>query len=53
MKISKMSNKQLKEEYTAAYDAVYGICGYGTSEVLWLENLERELDKRGLKIKRE
>ena len=50
MKLSEMTNKQLEEEYIS-YDEIINKVGcYGTKDLMWLNAIEKEIQKRGGEI---
>lgn len=50
MKISAMSNEELKKEYVGVCEMIDVIGCYGTSDLMWRDALEREIAKRGGEI---
>jgi len=50
MKISDMSNKKLKEEYTAVDETINVVKCFGTKDLMWRDALEKEILKRGGEI---
>lgn len=50
MKISEMSNKQLKEEYVSICETIDVIDCLGTNDLRWRDALEKEIAKRGMRI---
>lgn len=49
MKISKWSKKKLQEEYQSICQTIEH-CGYSCRDLMYRDNLEREIDKRGYEI---
>ena len=50
MKISEMASEQLKKEFISFYEVIYVSECYGVNDLLWLDALEAELEKRGYVI---
>ena len=50
MKISEMSNKEIKESYIDVCESIDVIDCFGTSDLRWRDALEKEIFKRGMKV---
>ncbi len=53
MKLSEMTNKELEEEYIAYDETVYKVGCYGTKDVMWLNAIEKEIERRGGEVHQE
>jgi len=48
--IKKMKKKELIDEYKSICQMIDDICCFGVKDVMYRELLEREIERRGLKI---
>jgi len=50
--IGKMTNKQLANEYEAMIEQIENIGCFGVKDVIYAEQIEKEINKRGFEIQR-
>jgi hypothetical protein len=50
MNLSEMSNKQLEKEFISASELINDIGCFGVKDVIYLEQLQREIARRGGEI---